>query len=112
MKPITILLWAPRVLAMVLALFLATIAMHVYLEGKDFWETSQAFVTNLLPSLCVISLIAIGWRRDGFVRSWLPGVGHCLLRGLLRVEAAAWVAHSYVPSAGDQPGFLCSNEVA
>ena len=66
MKPSTIiLLWAPRVLAMALALFLAMLAMHVYLEGNDFWETSGAFVTNLLPSFCVISLLVIGWRRDG-----------------------------------------------
>lgn len=66
MKPITtLLLWMPRMLALVLALFLAMMAMHVYLEGKDFGETSQAFVTNLVPSLCVLSLIAIGWRRDG-----------------------------------------------
>ncbi|MFC2106677.1 hypothetical protein ACFLS0_08010 [Candidatus Bipolaricaulota bacterium] len=64
MKPVTIvLLWTPRVLAMALALFLAMFAMDVFLEGKDYWETSGDFVKHLIPSLCVIAILAIGWHR-------------------------------------------------
>ncbi|MFC2078896.1 hypothetical protein ACFLSZ_02840 [Candidatus Bipolaricaulota bacterium] len=66
MKPSTIvLLWMPRVLAMALALFLSMFAMDVFFEGKDFWETSGAFLTHLVPSFCVITILVIGWRRDG-----------------------------------------------
>lgn len=66
MKWITIVfLWTPRALAMALALLLAMFAMNVFLEGNDFWETSGAFMTHLLPSFCVIAILAIGWRRDG-----------------------------------------------
>jgi len=64
--PLTIvLLWTPRVLAMALALFLSMFAMDVFLEGNEFWETSGDFVTHLIPSLCVIAVLAVGWRRDG-----------------------------------------------
>jgi len=60
-----VLLWTPRVLAIVLAIFLSMFAMDVFLEGKDFWETSGAFVTHLVPAFCVLAILMIGWRRDG-----------------------------------------------
>lgn len=60
-----VLLWTPRVLAMALALFLAMFAMDVFIEGNDYWETTGDFVKHLVPSLCVIAILAIGWRRDG-----------------------------------------------
>ena len=60
-----LLLWTPRVLAMALALFLAMFVMDVFVEGKEFWETSGNFVTHLIPSFCVIAILAIGWHRDG-----------------------------------------------
>lgn len=60
-----VLLWTPRVLAMALALFLAMFAMDVFLEGNDYWKTSGDFVKHLIPSLCVIAILAIGWHRDG-----------------------------------------------
>ncbi|MFC2082855.1 hypothetical protein ACFLSG_02305 [Candidatus Bipolaricaulota bacterium] len=51
---------------MALALFLSMLAMDVFLEeGRDFWETSGAFITRLIPSLCVITILVMGWRRDG-----------------------------------------------
>lgn len=80
-----VLLWTPRVLAMALALFLAMFAMDVYFEGKDFWETSGAFVTRLLPSLCVISILAIGWRRDG-----LAALGFLVLAIAYFVAMSGW----------------------
>ena len=86
MKPmITVLLWAPRALAIVLAIFLAMFAMDVYFEGMDFWETSGAFVSRLLPSLIVILMLAIGWRRDG-----LAALGFLALAIAYCVAFSAW----------------------
>ncbi|MCK5248014.1 hypothetical protein KAJ02_00735 [Candidatus Bipolaricaulota bacterium] len=80
-----VLLWTPRVLAMAMALFLAMFAMSVFLEGKDFWETSGAFVTHLIPSFCVIAILAIGWRRDG-----LAALGFLALAIAYFVAFAGW----------------------
>ena len=86
MKPITVvLLWMPRVLAMALAFFLSMFAMDVFLEGKDFWETSGAFVTHLIPSFCVITILVIGWRRDG-----LAALGFLALAIAYFVAFAGW----------------------
>ena len=86
MKSVTIvLLWTPRVLAMALALFLAMFAMDVFLEGKDYWETSGNFVKHLIPSLCVIAILAIGWHRDG-----LAALGFLVLAIAYFVALAGW----------------------
>lgn len=86
MKPmITVLLWMPRVLAIVLAVFLAMFAMDVYFEGMGFWETSGAFVERLIPSLCVIAILAVGWRRDG-----LAAIGFVVLAIAYCVAFSAW----------------------
>lgn len=86
MRLVTIvLLWTPRALAMALALFLAMFAMDVFVEGKEFWETSGDFVTHLIPSGCVIAILAIGWRRDG-----LAALGFLALSIAYFVAIAGW----------------------
>jgi len=80
-----LLLWTPRVLAMALAFFLAMFAMDVFLDGNDYWETSGDFVKHLVPSLCVIAILAIGWRRDG-----LAALGFLTLAIAYFVVFAGW----------------------
>jgi hypothetical protein len=82
---IAMLLWAPRVLAVMLAVFLAMFAMDVYFEGMDFWQTSGAFISRLLPSFCVLSILALGWRRDG-----LAALGFLALAVAYAVAFSAW----------------------
>ena len=81
----TLLLWIPRVLAMVFAVFLALFATTVFLEGKDFFETSENFVTHLIPALSVIAILAVGWRRDG-----LASLGFLVLASAYFVALSGW----------------------
>jgi hypothetical protein len=81
----TAILWTPRLLAMALAFFLAMFAMDVYLEGNDFWKTSEAFVLHLIPALCVIVILAIGWRRDG-----LSSIGFLILSIAYFIASSGW----------------------
>ena len=82
---ITAVLWTPRILAIAFAFFLAMFAMDVYLEGNDFWQTSEAFVMHLIPSLCVIVILAIGWRRDG-----LSSIGFLILSIAYFIATSGW----------------------
>jgi len=59
------LLWLPRVLAAAFAAFLALFALTAFFEGMEFWQTTETFISNLIPSFCVIALLLLGWRRDG-----------------------------------------------
>jgi len=82
----TAVLWTPRVLAIALALFMAMFAMDAYLEeGNDFWQTTESFVTHLVPSLCVIAILAIGWRRDG-----LASIGFLALSIAYFAASSGW----------------------
>lgn len=81
----SLILWIPRILAVALAFFLAMFAMDVYLEGKDFLQTSEAFIVHLIPAFCVIALLVIGWRRDG-----LASIGFLLLALAFFVALSGW----------------------
>ena len=81
----TAILWTPRVLAMALALLLAMFATDVFLEGNDFWQTSEDFVLHLIPALCVIVILAIGWHRDG-----LASVGFLALAIAYFIALSGW----------------------
>lgn len=78
-------LWTPRILAMALALFLAMFAMDVYLEGNDFWQTTEAFILHLIPAFCVIAILVIGWRRDG-----LASIGFMILSTAYFIASSGW----------------------
>ena len=81
----TAILWTPRVLAMALALLLAMFAADVFLEGNDFWQTSEDFVLHLIPSLCIIVILAIGWHRDG-----LASIGFLVLAVAYFIALSGW----------------------
>lgn len=81
----TTILWIPRVLAMILAILLAMFAMDVFLEGNDFWQTSEDFVTHLIPALSVVIILVIGWRRDG-----LASIGFLVLAVAYFVALSGW----------------------
>lgn len=81
----TVVLWTPRILAMALAMFLAMFAMDVFLEGNDYWQTTEAFVLHLIPALCVIIILAIGWHRDG-----LSSIGYLILSIAYFVASSGW----------------------
>ena len=81
----TAILWIPRVLAMILAILLAMFAVDVFLEGNDFWQTSEDFVTHLIPSLSVVIILIVGWRRDG-----LASIGFLVLGVAYFVALSGW----------------------
>jgi len=81
----TAILWTPRVLAMVLVLFLASFAMDVYLEGNDFLQTSEAFILHLIPAFCAAAILVIGWHRDG-----LASIGFLILSVAYFIALSGW----------------------
>jgi hypothetical protein len=64
-----LLYWSPRALCMAFALFLSLFALDVFSEGRGVQETAVALVLHLIPTLLVLALLAVSWRRE-----WIGGV--------------------------------------
>lgn len=69
-KPVErVVVWTPRVLGMLYAVFLGMFALDVFGEGYGVGKTALALLIHLLPTAVVVAVLVISWRRE-----WLAGV--------------------------------------
>lgn len=73
--------WAPRVLALSFALFLAIFALDVFGAYDTLTETLIALVMHLIPTFLMLAVAAIAWRWP------LVGGVAFLLLGVLSIVA-------------------------
>jgi hypothetical protein len=59
-----VLLWAPRVLGIIFAVFLGLFALDVFSEGYSIAETILALLMHLIPTFLVIIALGIAWRWE------------------------------------------------
>ncbi len=59
-----VLVWAPRLLLIVFALFLVIFSFDVFGEGKGVMETGIAFLVHNIPSLVLGWVVFAAWRRE------------------------------------------------
>jgi hypothetical protein len=62
-------LWTARILAIGIGLFLALFALDAWEAGKPVSRRVTDVVIHLLPSLAVLAVVALSWRRQ-----WIAGV--------------------------------------
>lgn len=72
-----VIVWAPRVLGILAALFLGLFALDVFDMGLSFWETIGALLIHLVPSLLLLIVVALSWRWP-----WLGGLLFVVLGAL------------------------------
>jgi hypothetical protein len=58
------LFWSPRVLTLLVALFLSLFALDVFGEGYGFWGTAVALFMHLIPTWIVLVVLALSWRWE------------------------------------------------
>lgn len=56
------LLWAPRILGIMFALFLSIFALDVFGQGYGFWGTALALFMHLIPTFVLLIALAMAWR--------------------------------------------------
>lgn len=61
--------WSPRILGILLAVFISVFALDVFGEGYGFWETIGALLIHLVPTYLIVGAVLLGWRRE-----WLGGL--------------------------------------
>jgi len=62
-------LWAPRFLGVLVALFLGMFALDAFEEGQTFLKSLPDFLIHAAPAFLLLVVVAISWRRD-----WIGGV--------------------------------------
>lgn len=72
-------LWAPRILAILFILFLAMFSLDVFDGQYGFWGTALALFMHNIPSLVLLIVLLISWKREV-----VGGVGF-ILAGLLYI---------------------------
>lgn len=77
-----LLYWAPRVLCVVIAVFISMFALDVFGEGKGFWGTTLALLMHLIPTFILVAVLVVSWRRE-----WIGGILFIVLGALYVVWA-------------------------
>ncbi len=69
-----LLVWAPRLLALVYAGFLSLFALDVFKPPVDTWQEALALFLHLAPALVVLGVLALAWRRP-----WIGAIVYPIL---------------------------------
>ena len=85
-------LWAPRLLGIGTALFVALFALDAVGQG------AVVLLIHLMPALLLLAVVALAWHRE-----WVGAAGFLSLATLYAVSAWPWVSWMLLLSA---PGFI------
>ena len=73
--------WAPRIAAMLIIFFMSLFSLDVFGMGASALEVLGAFLIHNIPSLLMLILLALAWKRPvvGFAAFLIAGVAFALL---------------------------------
>ena len=58
----SLLLWSPRVLGILVCLFLSVFALDAFGGGKTFLQGLRDFLLHISPMLILLGVVALSWR--------------------------------------------------
>ena len=88
-------LWAPRLLAIAVSLFLAVLSLDGLTGITNIFEALPYMLIQLLPSAMVLAVVALSWRRE-----WIGAGAFIALAMAYAVAARAhpsWIAAISAP---------------
>ena len=59
-----LIVWAPRVLTILFAIFISSFALDVFDGGLMLWMAVAAFLLHLIPTAVILLILALAWRRE------------------------------------------------
>jgi hypothetical protein len=54
--------WTPRILNILVAVFISIFALDVFGEGYGFWGTMEALLMHLIPTAIILVVLIASWR--------------------------------------------------
>jgi hypothetical protein len=84
----TIMVWTPRSLGIMFAVFISLFSLDVLEMGAGFWVTLAGFLVHNIPTIILILALIIGWRWE-----WAGAIGFLLAAVYFRILAGPsdWV---------------------
>jgi glucose-6-phosphate-specific signal transduction histidine kinase len=64
-----ILLWSPRILGVLVCLFLSLFALDAFESGKSLGQALPDYAVHIAPMLVLLAIVAISWRYE-----WVGGI--------------------------------------
>jgi hypothetical protein len=56
--------WIPRLLGVLVSLFIGLFALDAFSAGKPFADAALDFLIHLLPALILLTVVALSWHRE------------------------------------------------
>ncbi len=66
--------WSPRVLGILVSLFVGLFALDAFSQGKPFVQAIPDFLIHLVPAIVLLALVGVSWRWE-----WIGGVAFLAL---------------------------------
>ncbi|UCH24896.1 MAG: hypothetical protein JSV66_13220 [Trueperaceae bacterium] len=99
-----LLYWAPRVLGLLVTIFMSLLAVDVFNEGYGRWEAMLALLIHLVPAATLLVVLAFSWYKE---RS--GGIGFILLGALALLvfrQNDDWIAYLVIAGPAVLTGAL------
>ena len=99
--------WTPRILSIILVLFLTIFSGDVFEENLGLWQTVLALLIHNIPALLLAVIIWISWKYEivGGVAFILAGIAH-LVFSIIRETPDPWYMALAISLILDGPAFL------
>jgi hypothetical protein len=84
-----LLLWSPRVLGILVCLFLSLFALDAFSSGKSVLQAVPDFLIHVAPMVILLGVVALSWRWE-----WVGGVaftGLALAYAYAARHHASWI---------------------
>ena len=59
-----LLLWTPRILGILVSLFIALFALDAFSANRPFSAALPDFLMHLIPALTLLTIVAVSWRYE------------------------------------------------
>jgi len=99
--------WLPRILSILLVLFLTIFSADVFEENFGFWQTLIALFIHNIPSIILAVVIWISWKYEivGGITFIIAGIAHMIF-SLIRADVEPWYISFFASLIIDIPAFL------
>jgi hypothetical protein len=78
-----LLAWAPRILGIMVSLFVGLFALDAFTDGRPVMEAIPDFLIHLIPTLVLLLIVRVSWRRE-----WIGGVSFLTLAAVYATTMA------------------------
>lgn len=85
----TLLLWSPRIAGLAVAAFVSIFALDAFREGTGFVQSVTEFLLHLVPTLAILGVVYIAWRRPWF--GALVFFSLAAVYGVTTVDRPSWI---------------------